>query len=73
MGFIRSVVAFFKNAPTFLALFASVNVWLLAGYKDKRLEIKKQRLYNDIMSGTLPIGIGAAVAISFILLVFLLT
>lgn len=73
MGFVKSVSAFFSNAPSILALFASVNVWLAAGYRDKRLEIKKLRLYDDIAAGTLPIGIGAAVAISFIFLVFILT
>jgi len=73
MGIVKSVVSFFNRAAANIALFLSVNIWLLLGYRDKRLEIKKNRLYNDIMQGTLPIGIGAAVAISFILLVFLLT
>jgi hypothetical protein len=30
-------------------------------------------LYDDITHGTLPIGIGAAVGISFIIIVFLIT
>ena len=63
----------FKDLAANTTLFFSVNVWLLAGLRGKRLEIRKQRLYNDIMEGTLPIGIGAAIAISFIFLVFLLT
>ena len=73
MGFVKSIVSFFNRAAANIALFVSVNIWLLLGYRDKRLEIKKNRLYNDILQGTLPIGIGAAVAISFILLVFILT
>lgn len=73
MGFVRGVVSFFKDTAAKIALFAAVNIWLLLGYRDKRLEIKKNRLYNDILQGTLPIGIGAAIAISFILLVFILT
>jgi len=67
------VAGFFKDAAAKFALFFTVNVWLLQGKKAKRLAIKKQRLYNDIMEGTLPIGIGAAVAISFIVLIFILT
>jgi len=73
MGVVKGLVTFFKSAAVKIALFVSVNIWLLLGYRDKRLEIKKNRLYNDIIQGTLPIGIGAAVAISFILLVFILT
>jgi multicomponent Na+:H+ antiporter subunit D len=73
MGVVKGVVSFFKSAVAKIALFVSVNIWLLLGYRGKRLEIKKNRLYNDILEGTLPIGIGAAVAISFILLVFILT
>lgn len=73
MRVVKGVVSFFRNASAKIALFFSVNIWLLLGYRDKRLELKKNRLYNDINEGTLPIGIGAAVAISFILLVFILT
>ncbi|MCK5348553.1 MAG: Na(+)/H(+) antiporter subunit D, partial [Desulfobacula sp.] len=73
MGFIKGLVFFFKNTAAKIALFVAVNIWLALGYRDKRLEIKKNRLYNDILEGTLPIGIGAAVTISFILIVFVLT
>ena len=73
MTFVKGFASFFNRAAINLALFVSVNIWLVLGYRDKRLEIKKNRLYNDILQGTLPIGIGAAIAISFILLVFILT
>ncbi len=73
MRLVKGIVSFFKSATANIALFVSVNFWLLLGYRGKRLELKKNRLYNDILGGTLPIGIGAAVAISFILLVFILT
>jgi len=73
MGFVKGIVYFFKNAAAKIALFVSVNIWLVLGYRGKRLAIKKERLYNDILQGTLPIGIGAAVAISFIFLIFILT
>ena len=64
---------FFRDAGAKLALFLSVNFWLLQGYRGNRLAIKKERLNDDILQGTLPIGIGAAAAISFILLIFILT
>lgn len=63
---------FFKDAGAKISLFVAVNIWLLAGHRDKWLEIKKKKLYNDIMQGTLPAGIGAAVTITFILLVYVL-
>jgi len=73
MKFVKSVAVSFQNTTANFALFVAVNFWLLIGYRDKRLEIKKRRLYNDILQGTLPIGIGAAVAISFIFLIFIIT
>ncbi|MCM2286331.1 MAG: Na(+)/H(+) antiporter subunit D [Desulfobacula sp.] len=63
---------FFKDAGAKISLFVAVNIWLLAGYRDQRLEIKKKKLYNDILHGTLPAGIGAAVTITFIFLVYVL-
>lgn len=73
MGAVRSVAAFFRDTMARVALFFSVNLWLALGYRDKRLEIKKTRLYNDMTQGTVPIGIGAAAAVTFIFLVFLFT
>jgi multicomponent Na+:H+ antiporter subunit D len=71
-NFAAGAARFFRATGANLSLFVAVNFWLLAGYRDKRLEIKKNRLYEDILRGTLPIGIGAAVAISFILLIFVI-
>lgn len=73
MGCVKGVSSFLQNAAVNIVLFAAVNVWLIFGFRGNRLEIKKAKLYNDICHGTLPIGIGAAVSISFILLVFILT
>ena len=70
---VKGMSSFFNKAAVNIALFVSVNIWLLLGYRGKRLEIKKEKLYNDFSEGTLPIGIGAAAAISFILLIFILT
>ena len=69
---IKALASFFKDTAAKLALLISVNFWLLLGFSGKRLEIKKLRLYDDIMNGTLPVGLGAAVATVFILLIFLL-
>ncbi len=73
MGGVKRIASFMTKTTANVALFVSVNIWLILGYRGQRLEIKKDRLYNDILEGTLPIGIGAAVAISFIILVFILT
>ncbi|MCG8689229.1 MAG: Na(+)/H(+) antiporter subunit D, partial [Desulfobacterales bacterium] len=70
---VKGFSAFFQRAGAYIALFFSVNFWLLQGHRDKRLALKKERLYNDVMHGTLPIGIGAAAAITFILILFVLT
>ncbi|MBU1195923.1 MAG: Na(+)/H(+) antiporter subunit D [Proteobacteria bacterium] len=68
--FVKGVTSCFKNAATGISLFVFVNFWLLIGYRDKRLEIKKQQLYNDVLHGILPIGISAGVAVSFIFLMY---
>jgi len=70
---VKGVASFFNRAAVNIAMFVSVNIWLLLGYREERLEIKKKRLYNDFFEGTVPIGIGAAVAISFVILMFVLT
>lgn len=73
MAFVRTIAKAFRNMAAGIVLFFSVNIWLALGYRDKRLEIKKRRLYDDVIQGTIPAGIGAAVAISFVVLVYLLT
>ncbi|MCP4717979.1 MAG: Na(+)/H(+) antiporter subunit D [Desulfobacteraceae bacterium] len=70
MKFIKGISRFLQRATTNFALFFAVNFWLIQGYRDKHLTFKKERLYNDMVHGTLPIGIGAAVAILFIVLMF---
>ncbi len=64
---------FFGNAGAKISLFFAVNFWLLAGYRSNRLEIKKQKLNSDLRQGTLPIGIGASVAITFVFVIYALT
>ncbi len=72
IGLVRGLAIFFKSAVVSIVLFVSVNIWLVLGYRDKRLEIKKQRLYDDILQGTLPAGIGVAVSIIFVVLIYVL-
>ncbi len=50
-----------------------VTLWIVSGNRGRRLHLKKTKLYNDVMKGTLPIGIGAGVAAFFISLLFFLT
>jgi multicomponent Na+:H+ antiporter subunit D len=71
--FVKKGAAFFNRAATNLTLFFAVNLWLIQGNRGKRLAYKKERLYDDLVNGTLPIGIGAAFAISFVLLIFVIT
>ena len=73
MTVIKGFSRFFSQIIVHTALFCSVNLWLLQGYRDKHLALKKQRLYNDVIQGTIPIGLGAAVAISFVVLLYVLT
>lgn len=62
-----------RDAAGGVLLFVSVNFWILAGYRGKRLNRKKSRLYQDVQEGTLPIGLGAGLATLFIFLVYVLT
>ncbi|WDP88124.1 MAG: Na(+)/H(+) antiporter subunit D [Desulfobacter sp.] len=73
LEFVRKTAAFFQQASIHFALFCAVNLWLVQGYRGKRLSYKKEQFYNDLTHGTLPIGIGAAAAISFIMIIFLIT
>jgi len=73
MTLVKGGSGYMQKLMVNLALFFIVNVWLLQGYRGKRLAIKKARLYNDMMEGTVPIGIGAAVCVSFIILVYVIS
>lgn len=72
-GVARGVTAFFKDAGAKISVFFAVTVWIFTGMSNKRLEIKKNRLYNDVLQGKVPIGIGAAVTITFIIVIYTLT
>jgi multicomponent Na+:H+ antiporter subunit D len=68
--FAKGISGFFQRLTTSAALFFAVNLWLVLGYRKQHLAYKKEKLYKEMTYGTLPIGIGAVVAISFILIVF---
>ncbi len=69
----RGLSVVFQNMTSGLLLFFAVNGWALLGYRGKRLEMKKYRLYADVQNGSLPIGFGAAVATVFIVVIFVCT
>ena len=69
----RGLSVVFQNMTSGLLLFLAVNGWALLGYRGKRLEMKKYRLYADVQNGSLPIGFGAAVATVFIVVIFVCT
>jgi len=73
MSLVKGFSSFFSQIIVHTALFFSVNLWLARGYRDKHLALKKQQLYNDMVHGTLPVGMGAVVAVSFVVLVYVLT
>ncbi len=54
------------------ALLVLVSYWVLTGVSGERLEIRKRKIYSDVLNGTLPVGIGAGVAAFFIIVVFIL-
>ncbi|MFO7817951.1 MAG: Na(+)/H(+) antiporter subunit D [Thermodesulfobacteriota bacterium] len=69
----RGAATFFRDAPARIALFIMVNVWLVTGIRGRRLELKKGRLYSDMLQNALPVGLGAAISTIFIALIFVLS
>lgn len=54
------------------ALIFFVSLWIVSGAGRPRLELMKRRLYDDLMKGTVPIGVSAGAATLFLFLIFLL-
>ncbi|MFH1479667.1 MAG: Na(+)/H(+) antiporter subunit D [Pseudomonadota bacterium] len=72
-GLAGGIARFSRDATARVVLIFLVSYWILIrGIRGKRLEIRKIKAYNDIMQGTLPVGLGAGAAAIFILLIFLL-
>jgi len=62
-----------KDAAARVMLIPMVTLWVATGKRGKRLEIKKAKLYDGVMKGTLPIGTGAGLAALFIAVLYILT
>lgn len=71
--FVKGSAFFLSRAAIHIVMFFFVNLWLFLGYREKRLELKKERLYTDLCIGSLPIGISAVVALSFVILLMMFT
>jgi len=72
-GLVGALTRFSKDGKARLALIPLVSFWLLTGVRGKRLEIRKMKVYTDLLKGTLPVGIGAGVAAIFIMIIFFLS
>lgn len=72
LRFVRGLTVFFQDAGSRLIIYLMVTLWLLCGVHGTQLEMKKRDLYQDMRHGTLPVGIGAALATIFIAFVFFL-
>jgi len=72
-GLAGALSRFSKDGKARLALIPLVSLWLLTGVRGKRLEMKKTKVYTDLLKGTLPVGVGAGVAAIFIMIIFFLS
>ncbi len=61
-----------KDGPQRILLFSLVPAWVIAGIKGKKLTLKKNTVYSVLRTGTTPVGVSAAVATIFLVIVFLL-
>ena len=60
-----------RDGPIRAALLALVPAWVIGGTTGEKLDHKKDRLRVALQTGTSPVGIGAAVATIFLIVVFL--
>lgn len=72
-GTASGTARFFKDAGARISLFVAVNIWMMTGVSKKRIEMKKRRLYDNVLQSTMPIGIGAAVTITFVVVIYALS
>ena len=61
-----------RDAPTRAALLAMVPAWLIGGATGEKLAHKKASIRTALGTGTSPVGISAAIATIFLIVVFLL-
>lgn len=62
-----------RDGPTRAALLAMVPAWIMSGAKGEKLERKKERLRSALRTSSSPMGITAALATVFLVIVFLLS
>jgi multicomponent Na+:H+ antiporter subunit D len=60
-----------RDGPARIALLTLIPAWVIAGAKGKKLTLKKNFLHSVFRTGTIPVGISAAVATIFLVIVFL--
>ncbi|MCG8564698.1 MAG: Na(+)/H(+) antiporter subunit D, partial [Desulfobacterales bacterium] len=73
MGMVKGFSRFCEKSFIHISMFCAVNLWFVMGYRGQRLTFKKQRFHRDLTQGGVPVGVGAAVAVSVVFLVFILT
>ena len=73
MATVKGFCRFWEKSFIHISMFCAVNVWLILGYRGQSLTFKKQRFHRDLTQGGVPVGVGAAVAVSVVFLAFVLT
>lgn len=61
-----------REGPTRAALLPLVPAWMIGGVTGEKLARKKAGLRSAVQTGTIPVGISAAAATAFLIIVFLL-
>jgi multicomponent Na+:H+ antiporter subunit D len=61
-----------RDGPTRAALLALVPAWVIGGATGEKMAVKKANLRTALRTGTSPVGITAAIATIFLVVVFLL-
>jgi multicomponent Na+:H+ antiporter subunit D len=61
-----------RDGPSRIALLGLVPAWVIGGKTGEKLQVEKSRLHSALHTGTLPIGLSAAAATAFLIILFLL-
>jgi multicomponent Na+:H+ antiporter subunit D len=72
-GIVGTIALISKDIAARLSLIVMVTLWIIMGFRGERLKMKKTNLYEDMMGGTVPIGIGAGASTLFLVLIFVFT
>jgi multicomponent Na+:H+ antiporter subunit D len=71
-GATSGLARYLRDTPARLVLFVMASVWMVAGYRGKRLELKKSMVYRDVMQANIPVGVGAVLTALFVTAFFVL-